>query len=132
MSARIPEVGAPVTPLVVTPDPVQLFCYSALTWNPHRIHYDAPYVTEEEGYDGVIVHGPFLGGMLLRCVSEWCAEWGTVTGTTYRSTAPAYVGDTLTCAGEVTAADGDRVEVAITISRPDGSAPCSGTATIRV
>ena len=35
-----------------------LFRYSALTFNGHRIHYDAPYAREVEGYDGLVVHGP--------------------------------------------------------------------------
>ena len=34
----------------ITPDPVSLFRYSALTFNPHRIHYDRPYAMEQEGY----------------------------------------------------------------------------------
>lgn len=38
--------------------PVLLFRYSALTFNGHRIHYDLPYVTEVEGYAGLLVHGP--------------------------------------------------------------------------
>ena len=42
----------------IVPDPVLLFRYSALTFNGHRIHYDRPYVTEVEGYPGLIVHGP--------------------------------------------------------------------------
>ena len=42
----------------VLPDPVLLFRYSALTGNGHRIHYDADYVRGEEGYPGLIVHGP--------------------------------------------------------------------------
>lgn len=42
----------------VTPDPVLLFRYSAMTFNGHRIHYDAPYATGVEGYDGLVVHGP--------------------------------------------------------------------------
>jgi hydroxyacyl-ACP dehydratase HTD2-like protein with hotdog domain len=43
---------------VVVPDPVMLFRYSALTGNGHRIHYDHPYVTQVEGYPGLVVHGP--------------------------------------------------------------------------
>src|SRR4029077_1886829 len=42
------------------PDPVMLFRYSALTFNAHRIHYDYPYVTQVEGYRGLIVHGPLI------------------------------------------------------------------------
>ncbi|HSW16402.1 MAG TPA: MaoC family dehydratase N-terminal domain-containing protein [Ramlibacter sp.] len=48
----------------VTPDPVQLFRYSALTFNGHRIHYDRPYATEAEGYAGLVVHGPLLATLL--------------------------------------------------------------------
>jgi 3-methylfumaryl-CoA hydratase len=49
----------------VAPDPVLLFRFSALTFNGHRIHYDLPYVTQEEGYPGLIVHGPLMGLMML-------------------------------------------------------------------
>lgn len=49
----------------LAPDPVLLFRYSALTFNGHRIHYDRSYVTEVEGYPGLIVHGPLLAILLL-------------------------------------------------------------------
>jgi 3-methylfumaryl-CoA hydratase len=49
----------------VKPDPVLLFRYSALTFNGHRIHYDRSYVTEVEGYPGLIVHGPLIATLLL-------------------------------------------------------------------
>ena len=42
---------------VVTPDPVMLFRYSALTFNGHRIHYDLPYVTQTEGYPSLVMNG---------------------------------------------------------------------------
>ncbi|MBN9489368.1 MAG: MaoC family dehydratase N-terminal domain-containing protein [Alphaproteobacteria bacterium] len=43
----------------IKPDPVMLFRYSAITFNPHRIHYDRTYCLETEGYPGLVVHGPF-------------------------------------------------------------------------
>ena len=49
----------------VVPDDVLLFRYSALTFNGHRIHYDRRYVTEVEGYPGLIVHGPLIATLLL-------------------------------------------------------------------
>ncbi|OJW22123.1 MAG: hypothetical protein BGO51_15320 [Rhodospirillales bacterium 69-11] len=49
----------------IHPDPVTLFRYSALTFNPHRIHYDRPYAMEVEGYPGLVVHGPFSQQCLL-------------------------------------------------------------------
>ena len=72
----MPQPGAPApTPQAaptdetfsreIVPDPVLLFRYSALTFNGHRIHYDRSYVTEVEGYPGLIVHGPMIATMLL-------------------------------------------------------------------
>ena len=46
--------------LHVQPSPTLLFRYSAVTFNGHRIHYDWPYVTETEGYPGLVVHGPLI------------------------------------------------------------------------
>jgi 3-methylfumaryl-CoA hydratase len=50
---------------IIVPDDVLLFRYSALTFNGHRIHYDRRYVTEVEGYPGLIVHGPLIATLLL-------------------------------------------------------------------
>ena len=49
----------------VVPDDVLLFRYSALTFNGHRIHYDRRYVTQVEGYPGLVVHGPLIATLLL-------------------------------------------------------------------
>ncbi|HXE21553.1 MAG TPA: MaoC family dehydratase N-terminal domain-containing protein, partial [Rhodoferax sp.] len=73
------QPGDPVPPPVVAekgaawqreivPDDVLLFRYSALTFNGHRIHYDRKYVTEAEGYPGLIVHGPLLATLLVDLV----------------------------------------------------------------
>ena len=50
------------------PDDVLLFRYSALTFNGHRIHYDRSYVTEVEGYPGLVVHGPLIATLLVDLV----------------------------------------------------------------
>ena len=49
----------------IVPDDVLLFRYSALTFNGHRIHYDRKYVTEVEGYAGLVVHGPLIATLLM-------------------------------------------------------------------
>lgn len=51
-------------------DPVLLFRYSALTFNGHRIHYDAPYATGTEGYPGLIVHGPLQATLLAQFAAD--------------------------------------------------------------
>ena len=61
---RRPHAGAAWQREIV-PDDVLLFRYSALTFNGHRIHYDRKYVTEVEGYPGLIVHGPLIATLLM-------------------------------------------------------------------
>jgi 3-methylfumaryl-CoA hydratase len=58
------ERGAPWRREIV-PDDVLLFRYSALTFNGHRIHYDRRYVTQVEGYPGLVVHGPLIATLLM-------------------------------------------------------------------
>ncbi len=48
----------------LTLGPVELFRYSALTFNGHRIHYDRAFCAAE-GYSGLVVHGPLLATLLL-------------------------------------------------------------------
>ena len=52
------------------PDPVVLFRFSALAFNGHRIHYDADYARDVEGYPALVVNGSvstlFLFEALLR------------------------------------------------------------------
>jgi len=49
----------------VLPTEPLLFRFSALTFNSHRIHYDLPYAMQEEGYRGLVVHGPLTATLLL-------------------------------------------------------------------
>ncbi|MEL7139745.1 MAG: acyl-CoA dehydrogenase [Pseudomonadota bacterium] len=70
-----PAPDAPAAPPAPSPaagwsqhwqlDETVLFRYSALTFNGHRIHYDAAYAREVEGYAGLVVHGPLLATLLL-------------------------------------------------------------------
>ena len=58
----------------IVPDDVLLFRYSALTFNGHRIHYDRRYVTQVEGYPGLIVHGPLIATLLTDLVRRQAPE----------------------------------------------------------
>jgi len=49
---------------------VDLFRYSALTLNGHRIHYDEPYTREVEGYPKLVVHGPLLASQLMQAAAR--------------------------------------------------------------
>lgn len=77
---EIPTPGAPKLPAepspddllpladwerTVSPDPMLLFRFSAVTFNSHRIHYDRDYAVRVEGYPGLVVHGPLIAMLLM-------------------------------------------------------------------
>jgi 3-methylfumaryl-CoA hydratase len=84
------------------PDPVLLFRYSALTMNGHRIHYDEPYATSEEGYPALVVHGPLQATLLMDLARQNLSA--PITGFEFRGLSPAFEGAPLHVCGE--AADG--------------------------
>ncbi len=73
----------------IEPDDVLLFRYSALTFNGHRIHYDRRYVTETEGYPGLIVHGPLLATLLLDLL-RWEMAGSQVARFRFRALQPIF------------------------------------------
>jgi 3-methylfumaryl-CoA hydratase len=73
----------------VAPDDVLLFRYSALTFNGHRIHYDRRYVTEVEGYPGLVVHGPLIATLLLDLLRRELPE-ARVRRFAFRAVAPLF------------------------------------------
>ncbi len=104
-TAAPPPVAAPTDTdwaFPITPDPVLLFRYSALTFNSHRIHYDLDYVTREEGYPGLIVHGPLIATLLLDGLRRAQPE-SRITRFFFRAIAPTFHIDPFTSCGQVTA-----------------------------
>ena len=95
------EVGSPIPPLVKTPSNTLLFLYSAITWNPQRIHFDKDH-TLTEGYKDVIVHGPLRGAFLTQMLTRWIGGGGTLKKVSYANRDIAYVNETLACKGRVT------------------------------
>ncbi len=73
----------------IRPDDVLLFRYSALTFNGHRIHYDRRYVTEVEGYPGLVVHGPLIATLLLDLLRRSLPE-ARVAGFAFRAVKPLF------------------------------------------
>ncbi len=73
---------------LVTPDTRLLFRFSALTFNAHRIHYDRPYAMSEEGYPGLVVHGPLTAVLLAQLVQQHTAR--AMTGFAFRGVSPLF------------------------------------------
>jgi itaconate CoA-transferase len=89
--------------------PVALQRFSAATSNPHRIHYDYPYVTAVEGYPGLVVHGPLLLLSLLELI-RLDRPGAVVTAVSFQARSPVFAGEAVELAGA--AAAGDRIELA--------------------
>jgi 3-methylfumaryl-CoA hydratase len=79
--------------IVTDTGPEVLFRFSALTYNTHRIHYDQPYVTQVEGYPGLIVHGPLLALLLLEIPRRHAEQ--PVAAFDYRLVGPVFSGATV-------------------------------------
>ena len=73
--------------------PTMLFRYSAITFNGHRIHYDYPYSTEEEGYKDLVFHGPLQATLMLRAAEKY--KKAKVKSFSHRGVAPVYANDDL-------------------------------------
>ena len=78
----------------LTPDPRLLFRYSALTFNTHRIHYDAPYAEGVERYRGLVVHGPLTASLLLQLAARELGE-NRLRTFSFRGLSPAIAGEPL-------------------------------------
>ena len=72
----------------VTPTPLLLFRYSAITFNAHRIHYDQSFAREVEGYPGLIVHGPLQATMLCQYAADLMGA--APKSFSYRSLSPIF------------------------------------------
>ena len=96
-----PAPGKAVWKHEVTPDPVMLFRYSALTFNGHRIHYDHPYVTGVEGYPNLVMNG----GLTTLLVYELARTHGStaIKFMSSRNVRALFVGRTITVCGEPSA-----------------------------
>ncbi|WP_137919288.1 MaoC family dehydratase N-terminal domain-containing protein [Hydrogenophaga sp. 2FB] len=110
----------------VQPDTTLLFRYSALTFNGHRIHYDQPYAREEEGYPGLVVHGPLTATLL----QQFALEQGggrSLASFDFRGVSPLFVGRPFRLEGR----EGENGALSLWARGPDGELAMSATATFR-
>ena len=107
----------------VTPDPVLLFRYSALTFNGHRIHYDRDYCLNEEGYPGLIVHGPLLGTLLMRLAVKNMGG-RALKKFSFRNYSPIFD----TAPFKITGKAGNQGDCTVWVAGPEGELAVSATA----
>lgn len=99
-------VGMTITPYQVCPNAIQLFRFSAATWNAHRIHYDTAYA-RSEGYPDILVQSHLHGCYLTNAVLRWAGRGARLRAFRWRNRHIAVADDTLIVTGTVTAVVGD-------------------------
>jgi len=115
------------------PTRAQLFRYSAMTWNPHRIHYDPEYAREVEGHPDVLVQAQLHGAVIQELVMDWLGGDGELVEIGWRNVGRATPDRTLRVGAEVTTIDQDErtVDLDVWTETDDGRA-AEGTATVRL
>lgn len=109
---------------MIVPSEALLFRYSALTFNSHRIHYDLPYACQQEGYRGLVVHGPLTATLLLDLAQRRFGD-NAVRRFAFRGTSPAICGEELHLALR---GSGDAIELGAFAA--DGRQVMAATATV--
>lgn len=79
-----------------------VFRYSAITWNAHRIHYDADYTRGEEGYPATVQNGGLTMQLMLQTATPHLP--GEIAGFEARLMRPLWVGDSVRIEGGTPAA----------------------------
>lgn len=95
------QVGTDLPPLQKKPDEVQLFLFSAVTWDTHRTHWDIPYSVNVEKLPGILVHGHLQGAFLSQLLTDWMGPLGRLKRISYQNRGMAIQTDILTCKGRV-------------------------------
>ncbi|MCX6463551.1 MAG: acyl dehydratase [Pseudonocardiales bacterium] len=129
----LPRVGNPLGPVGHRPDAVELFQYSAVLWNSHRIHYDADYTRDVAGHPAVVVPGPLQGTYLEQLLTGW-ARPGRLVELRYRNRASAYVDEELLAHGRVleVGTDGRTVRCEVWLATADGRTTTTGEGTVEL
>jgi len=110
--ARAPQAAA-VSPggISLRTDEIQLFRFSALTANSHRIHYDRRYAVEVEKLPGLLVHGPLVALLMLELARRLAPERAVATFS-YRLSQPVACGAQISARVSAEGDNGWDVEVA--------------------
>jgi hydroxyacyl-ACP dehydratase HTD2-like protein with hotdog domain len=96
------RLPAPIPELVVTPDRMQIFMFSAATWNRHRIHYDKD-AALAEGLPDVVVQRALIGNLFARSLTGWLGDAGEIRELAWKVSASAVPDRALHCTGEALA-----------------------------
>jgi hydroxyacyl-ACP dehydratase HTD2-like protein with hotdog domain len=92
-TTQIPE-------LAVCPDYVQVFMFSANTWNRHYIHYNKD-AAIREGLPDIVVQRGLIGNFLARLITNWIGDSAELRKLAWKVTRSALPGREIVCRGKI-------------------------------
>jgi hydroxyacyl-ACP dehydratase HTD2-like protein with hotdog domain len=121
-----PTAGQICPPRTYSHSRVQLFRFSAVSWNSHRIHYDAEFAASE-GFPDVVVQSTLHGESVARYALDWAGPEAELASVSWRNRATAVAGEPLTWTATVRSVepgdDGARVTLDVSVLKDD-DVPC--------
>lgn len=121
-----PVAGDICPPQRYTHSTVQLFRFSAVSWNSHRIHYDAGFAASE-GFPDVVVQSTLHGETLTRYALAWAGPNSRLETVSWRNRTTAVAGEPLTWTATVRTVEGAHVSLEVAVLKADGSPCVTGT-----
>ncbi|KAG8668633.1 hypothetical protein FPOAC2_07933 [Fusarium poae] len=121
----------PTYSISLTPSPIHLFHFSALSFNAHSIHFDPQFAREVDGHRSLLVHGPFTLALMLRVLNDQIGSSASVQKFSYRNYAPLYVNESMSInVRRVSKDHGVEGRWDVWIEGPEGGMAVKGTADV--
>ena len=125
-----PELWTPgriVGPREFSADEIDLFRFSAVTWNAHRIHYDAARAASE-GLPGLPVQAHLHGAWFAQVARSIGGPTARLRSLSWANRAPVVAGDRVEVSGTVESVDDSLVTLTLTETGADGGLRAEGSA----
>jgi hydroxyacyl-ACP dehydratase HTD2-like protein with hotdog domain len=129
-----PELWTPgtvVTPREFTAGEIDLFRFSAATWNAHRIHYDRAQA-EADGLQGLPVQAHLHGAWLAQVARSIGGSSARLRTISWSNRAAVYAGEQVQVSGTVESIQGPLVGLSLAETKADGSRAVEGSATVEL
>ena len=124
---------APIPELIVCPDHMQVFMFSAATWNRHHIHYSKD-AAISEGLPDIVVQRALIGNFFARLITNWIGDSGELRRLAWKVTHSALPGRPIVCRGRVArrekAEDGYALVCEVTAHNENDKLIASGEAVV--
>ena len=105
-------VGEQLPELVIEASVRNIVATAIATRDYQDVHHDVA-MAQERGSKTIFTNILTSNGYVLKYVTDWAGPEAVIKTSKIRLGVPNYAGDTMTMRGEVTAVDGNRVEVSV-------------------